>query len=828
MPAVPLPDQETRSDPTGEVRCTHCGTPFYPVGGRDQFCCAGCEFVYRLIHDKGLDKFYELRGGEKSTPIKSMVFRRRDWSWLSSATKEAEARAGGGAASAELEIQGISCIGCVWLVEHVMARAPGVLDARVHPALGVARLTWKPGALEAGAMAAELQSFGYLLGPAGVKARRGNGLALRVGLCGAFALNTMLFTLPRYLGMARDSDLAGLFGGLAAFFSCLAFITGGGYFMVRSWNGLRHGVLHIDLPISLGLIAAFVSSWAAWWLGAEGLLYFDFVSVFVFLMLVGRWLQEKAVEENKRFLLGSSPALSPVELSDGAQVTAADISAGQRYRLSPGDPVPVRSRLVSHSASLAMDWISGESDVRDVAAGQVIPSGAVNVGRAQVELTAMEPWATSVLASLLQTGSREAMRYRPLEKFIRRYTLAVVIIATLGLVAWWSSAGLASGLQVFIAVLVVSCPCASGVALPLLDELAVSGLRRFGVFVRDAAIWARLRGVRTIAFDKTGTLTEESLRLVDQSSLHALGERDRSALLRMISESWHPVCDCLRREMMALGNGGTKGAVEIDETPGNGITLKDGSTVWRLGRPGWAAPAQRDTGGDASAHCHFSRDGELIASFAFRESIRDDAVNEAKALRRSGLRLAILSGDRPERLAPVARRLDIPNDNCKGGMQPADKAAWIREHGPDETMMVGDGANDSLAFDVSRCCGTPAIDRGLLEKKADFYYLGRGLSGVRRLFEAGTRRDRVARRVILFAIIYNLAMVSVSLCGHMNPLVAAIVMPLSSLTSLGIVFEGMRARGGPRPKPRSPLPEAQIIVEPGGVVRECPPDPKTA
>jgi len=279
---------------------------------------------------------------------------------------------------------------------------------------------------------------------------------------------------------------------------------------------------------------------------------------------------------------------------------------------------------------------------------------------------------------------------------------------------------------------------------------------------------------------------------------------------------------------MALGNGGTKEAVEIDETPGNGITLKAGSTIWRLGRPGWAAPTHHDTGGDTSAHCHFSRDGELIASFAFRESIRDDAVNEAKALRRSGLRLVVLSGDRPERLAPVARRLDISNDDCKGGMQPADKATWIRENGPDETMMVGDGANDSLAFDVSRCCGTPAIDRGLLEKKADFYYLGRGLSGVRRLFEAGSRRDHVARRVILFAIIYNLAMIGVSLSGHMNPLVAAIVMPLSSLTSLGIVFAGMRARGGSRPKPTSPSPAPQIVVEPSGTMRECPPDPKTA
>lgn len=825
MSAAPPPPIETRPSTANEVPCVHCGTPFRPTGGRDQFCCAGCEFVYRLIHDRGLDRFYELRGDEKSTPIRSLVFRRRDWTWLIDAIKTAEA-AGGPTATAEVEIQGISCIGCVWLVEHVMARVPGLLNARVHPALGVAKLTWRSGNFDASALASELQSFGYLLGPVRKGRPRRDALALRVGLCGAFALNTMLFTLPRYLGMGDESGLSGLFEGLAAFFSCLAFIVGGSHFMARSWNGLRHRVLHIDLPISLGLIAAFVSSWASWLSGVQGLIYFDFVSVFVFLMLVGRWLQEKAVGANRRLLLESSPALSSLRLADGSPVAAADLAAGHQYRLAPGEPVPVRSRLTSGSASLAMDWISGESDVRDVMAGQVIPSGAVNVGRAEIPLCAMEPWGASVLASLLQTAPREAARYKPLEAFIRGYTLSVLIIAAIGFSAWWFWAGLGMGLHVFIAVLVVSCPCASGVALPLLDELVISGLRRFGVFVRDPTIWARLRSVRLIAFDKTGTLTEESLRLVSRAPLDAISGEDKTALLRMISESWHPVCDCLRRELLTAPNESPDTSGEVEETPGRGIALRTQACGWRLGRPGWASS---DTSGagpmDSTARCDFSRDGRLIASFQFQEHIREDAVEEALALRQMGLRLAILSGDRAARLRLVARRLDIAENNCRADLLPAEKADWIRRNGPDQIMMVGDGANDSLAFDVSRCCGTPAIDRGLLEKKADFYYLGQGLSGVRRLVDAGRQRDRIARRVILFAVTYNVMMVGISLCGYMNPLVAAIVMPLSSLSSLAIVFAGTRV---PRPPAPGDPPTAQILVERQGAIRECPPDSKTA
>lgn len=812
--------------------CRHCGTPFRPTGDHDGFCCAGCEFVFHLIRDKGLDRFYELRGRERSAPVKPLVFRRRDWSWVQDMVRKAESGVVGGAVvSTEMEVQGISCIGCVWLIERLMRRAPGVLEARVHPALGLARIRWQPGCFNAEALASELQSFGYLLGPTRAGGRPMGGLGLRLGLCCAFALNTMLFTMPRYLGMRPDFEFAGLFGWLAAAFSCLSFAVGGSHFISRSLNGLRRGVIHIDLPISLGLIAAFAGSWASWFLGRESLLYFDFVSVFVFLMLLGRWLQEKAIGENRRLLLSSNPALANLRLADGTPVSAADVSPDLEYLLSPGEPVPVRSRLVSESAALAMDWISGEADVRNVAVGQVVPSGAVNVGPSALHLRAMEAWVSSALASLLQVTPRDAVRYVPLERFIRGYTVAVLIVATIGMAWWcWSTGNMTIGLQVFISVLVVSCPCASGVALPLLDELAVSGLRRFGVFIRNSAIWARLRGIHTIAFDKTGTLTEENLQLSDTLPLLALEPEAREALLRMVSESWHPICDCLRRELLTRGGRPAAAAGEINETPGKGITLRAESAIWRLGRPGWAeggTPPSDTT--DSVTGCDLTRDGRVVASFRFQESIREDVAEEAEVLRRLGHRLVVLSGDRTERLRAVAGRLGMGNSDWKGEMTPEDKAAWIRENGPDDTMMVGDGANDSLAFDASRCCGTPVIDRGLLERKADFYYLGRGVSGVRLLIEMGHRRDRIARAVIGFATAYNLVMVAISLSGHMNPLVAAIVMPLSSLASLAIVVAGIGLPGRPQPPPAAILvPSAQNLVEGSAAMRECPRVPERA
>jgi len=382
---------------------------------------------------------------------------------------------------------------------------------------------------------------------------------------------------------------------------------------------------------------------------------------------------------------------------------------------------------------------------------------------------------------------------------------------------------------VALSVLVVSCPCAIGLALPLADEMAVAALRRDGVFVRENDLWARLGRVRKIIFDKTGTLTLESPVLANPETLEALGDDDRRALFAMVRDNPHPVSQCLYEALLLARSAGATGdgsppdlaAGGVFEEIGAGVGLRLAGDLWMLGRPGWRgvpggfeAPCEQNLeggvlsppsvaagsaagGGEKAdeaerAQTEFCRNGVVLARFRFADTVRADARVEIAALRAAGHEVFILSGDRQAKVDAMTREIGLPEDHGAGEVGPEGKADWVRRHDNKDTLMLGDGANDSLAFTCAHCRGTPMVHRGALESKADFYYLGRGIGGIRRLLAVDRIRARTQRWVLGFAIAYNLAAVGFAVAGHMSPLLAAGLMPASALISLAIVGLGMR------------------------------------
>ena len=757
------------------------------------FCCAGCEFVYGLILDHGLERFYDLRD-TAVLPVKSLVFQKRDYRWLA----DLAAAAQGTPARLTLELQGVSCIACVWLIERLYLRHAGAVSAGVNSALGQVTLRWLPGRCDLTDFARELQGFGYLLGPPGErKAQPQRAFAIRLGVCGAFALNAMLFSVPRYLGMQSTFPCASLFDRLALAFATLSFCVGGSYFFRRAWSGARRGVLHIDLPISAGLAAAYAGSILAWSRSAMNFAYFDFVSTFTFLMLAGRWLQQKAIERNRSRLLGMQADILNVTLAEGGRrLSAREIVPGVRYCIEPAQVAPVRSKLCSEAATLGLDWINGEPETRTTRCGQLVAAGSVNCTQTAITLEAIERWEDSLLNALLNEKPRERTAGAPGGNFIKWYVIAVLSLAVLGFCAW-ALAGrpLLMAWQVLISTLVVSCPCASGVALPLADELAASRLRRRGVFVREQGLWARLARVRKVLFDKTGTLTLETMELRDPGALAALSAPEKSILLALVQDNLHPSSCCLRELLMAARVRPAAMGTVREET-GSGIEASSVSSVppvlWRLGQPQWAAPHTADTAG--AEGCVFSRDGVAIAHFHFREQARPGARAEVDWLQNRGYAVSILSGDSADKVRAMAAQLGLPPGQCVGGMSPRAKQDFVRSLDADDTLMIGDGANDSLAFNESWCTGTPAIDRGLLQSKSDFYFVGRGLAGIRELLLVAAQRRATACCVIGFAIAYNVAAITVSMAGRMNPVLAAVLMPGSSVVALALVALGLRER----------------------------------
>ncbi|RYD31873.1 MAG: HAD family hydrolase [Verrucomicrobiaceae bacterium] len=651
---------------------------------------------------------------------------------------------------------------------------------------------------------------------------------MKLGLCGGMALNAMAFTLPRYAGMEASSDLAGIFEIIAAFSATVSLFAGGGYFIPRAWAALRLGRLHLDVPIALGITAAWLGSAAGWLLKAPGLLYFDFVAVFIFLMLLGRRLQEASVAANRQRLLRQDPSLQPVEIPDPGMdgwrpCPVRRLVYGQEFSVLPGAVVPVAARLSAPRALLGLDWISGEAEPVPYSAGAIIPSGAIHLGGQPLPLTACEPWDDSLLARLVKEDaaqSQDNAAARWLDKTLRLYLGIILATAFAGAAVWLAGgAGWTAATQVFISVLVVSCPCALGVAVPLAHELAVARLRAAGIFVRTPDLWRRLLRVSRIVFDKTGTLTLDTPRLLHPEVLTSLPKDAVRALATLVSESRHPVSAAMR-EALALQDlfhpAATVGGPENrpEEICGHGLRFPDSAGVlWELRRP-----SDRDSGShpemptpgnsqEASADTVLTRDGRLVAGFQFAETGRTDAAEVIAGFRKQGKSVFLLSGDRESKVRAMAESLGIPAHQALARRTPEAKGAWMRLHGRD-ALFIGDGANDTLAAKSACCSGTLAVDRTLLAESSDFYFLSRSLSPLRLLFSMARRRQAAVRRAFIFAVIYNLGALALALTGRMNPLLAAILMPLSSLATILIITATLNRRrkadrrgGSPKPLP---------------------------
>lgn len=765
--------------------CPHCGSRAEP-GSRDfPFCCTGCREVYALLDEEGLGRWYDLAGGQ-GVPVSGGGTRERSWAWLEPLLAETEK---GPICRLDLDVQGVHCAACVWLMNELYAREGGRGGITVNPALGKVRLTWERGHFDVARFLGAVERFGYRFGPSrkrGEETKR--SWPLRIGICAALTMNVMLFSASFYVGLApTDGELFELFTILTVVLSTAVVAIGGWPFFKSAYEGLRRGVLHLDLPIAAGILLAFGTSLVKVRDGRGDLAYFDTVDAFVTLMLVGRWLQERMLDRNRRLLLDEGGADGiHVRREEERRLTvikAPEVREGDRLVIAPGDLVPVDATLESDAAEISTDWINGESEPRLVAKGDAIPAGSFNASRQALRVTATKGFADSPLPELLRAGAGGGLRppYARLIEQISRVYVPVVLTLAAAALWWWWPAGPDKALDVTVAVLVVTCPCALGLATPLAAELALAHLRRQGVFVRAGDLLDRLLRVRKVLFDKTGTVTLGRLELADPAALERLEPVAREALAEMAFRSNHPASKCLAEELSRRGVPTSPDTVVV-EKPGLGLELVRGGVTWRLGRATWAAPRASVPDGAPV----LARDGEFVATFATRESMRPDAQAEIARLQQGGLEVWLVSGDAPEKVAAAAEALGVPREQALAAQRPEDKAAAVARLDHGNALFVGDGVNDSLAFAAATATGTPAVDRPVMPGKADFFLLGDGLGGIRSLFVTAKGLRRAAERTLLFALFYNVLAVAASFAGLMTPLRAALFMPLSTVTVLAL------------------------------------------
>jgi Cu2+-exporting ATPase len=741
--------------------------------------------VHTILTRAGLTRYYDLRRGPGLPPA-DLETRRIDHKWLDLIQEERERNHV--PTRIELDIQGIHCAACVWLIEELFRRHGGARTGTmsINPALGRIELRVSP-EFPLSDWVDSVEDLGYLLGPArSTGSRPSDDLLLRVGICAALAGNVMLFAAAIYLGL-REGPVYELLNQLSYAAGALAVLVGGSVFIGSALRAMRRRVLHLDVPIALGIVLAFAgSTWSFFFASGEAV-YIDTLTVFVALMLTGRWLQQRMLERNRAQLLADdgTESLLTREVKDGVVriVHCIGVKKGDQLLIAPGDLVPVELRTLDGAARCSLDWIDGESRPRRFDRGDPVPAGAFNIGERAFSGIAATDFAASSLVGLLgrdpASGGDGPLSTRWWSLLARYYVVGVITLAAAAVGYWWWQTGepLLS-IEVGTAVLVVTCPCAFGIAAPLAYELVLTQLRRAGIFVRVGDFLDRVRSMTRIVFDKTGTLTTGLLEVVNPDALEGLSDHQVRLLYNMAVRSAHPKSVAVRRALE--GHQAARFVeLEVEELTGRGLRAQDGNRQYRLGAPSWAATEATD-----DRDVVFSVDGRVIARLCTDEQLRAGAGAEIVKLRRDGYELAILSGDAPPRVTALGASLGMAADVCIGGQDPKQKAAYVREHDPARTLLIGDGLNDQVAMREAACSGTPAVNRPFMASRCDFYFVSPGLHPVAQVLRASSMLAQLVRRILAFAIAYNLVAVSLAMAGLMKPWVAAVLMPLSSLITL--------------------------------------------
>lgn len=804
--------------------CPHCNNVSPPDTPSAPYCCFGCQAAHSLLRDAGLERFYELRGAERLAAVSARGDgqARAPRLWL--APLRAQAEAGHGEiVRLGLDVQGLQCIACVWLLEKLFERQPGAVSLLVNPGIGRMELRYRRGSNPVEKFLDEAEALGYRAGPPRKTADAPlDDLLLRFGLSAALAMNAMIFAFSQYFGLSeQDGWLYRLFGIGGFLLATACVLLGGTVFFRSAFQALRRGVLHMDVPIALGIALSYLGS--AWsFLFAHGrAAYFDTLCIFITLMLLGRLLQRRLASHHRRILLSDDGVEGLLVRGLDANgelvlVPATAIAPAQTLLCAPGELLPVRGELLEDGASFSLSWINGESEPAAFKKGDAVPAGAHNQSRQAVRVRALEAFSASSLCELMVSSKAgpgdfdaEPSRQRDFWHLLSRfYVVTVLALAAIGYLIWLP-AGSLRALEITVAILVVTCPCALGVATPLAYELVQARLRRHGLFIRQASFLDRALRVRKVLFDKTGTLTVGELTLEAPAQLQAQSTELRGVLYQMVARSNHPVSRALLKTLLARKAESLPKldpTLAVTEEPGQGLVLRSEGHEYRLGRRSFALPT---SGGrtEKEGAVIFSCDGQVLARYSFSEDFCADALSEVTSLKAKGIEVWMLSGDTRRKVAESARRLGLPLRRTFGGLSPQEKARFVRavDAGHRDTLMIGDGVNDALAFAAAACAGTPAVDRPTLPERADFYFLGAGLGPITLALSLARRTRAVILRNLVLAGIYNVVVLSLCFSGAMTPLRCALAMPLSSILILLATVRSLRepSTGAAKTAPRA-------------------------
>ena len=714
--------------------------------------------------------------------------------------------AGPGLSHIDLAVEGVSCAGCMSKIERGLASIPDVTLARVNLTDRRVALEWREGALDPARFIDRLAELGYKAYPfqtvraEAIETEQAHFLLRCLGVAAFAAMNVMMLSVPVWSGNVTDMipEQRDFFHWLSALIALPAAAYSGQPFFISAFRALRARRTNMDVPISIGIVLALAMSLVETFHHAEHA-YFDAALMLITFLVAGRYL-DQSMRRRTRAVAGNLAALKAetatrfVGADEICEVPIAAVEAGDLVLLRPGERSAVDGVVIEGQSKIDQSLITGETMPAKAGPGTAIYAGTLNLaGALRVRVSAAaEATLLAEITRLLENAVQARSRYLQLaDRASRLYAPVVHTAAFLTMIGWVAfGASWHDAIVTAIAVLIITCPCALGLAIPAVQTIASGALFRAGVLLNSGDAIERLADVDRVVFDKTGTLTLPEL---DVANAGEIPQAVFALAGQLALGSHHPVAAAVARAAAAR-----KPLAGVEEVAGQGVRALVAGLEARLGRPSFCGAerlADDILSRDPEASVVAFRHGEACHVFAVRQQLRPDAAATIAALRRGGIEVEILSGDREPAVRHAAQSLGV--HEWRAGVTPADKISRIEElkERGFKVMMVGDGINDAPALASAHVSMSPVTATHLSQATADLVFLGDRLAPVVAAIDFSRKALRLMRQNLWLAAGYNLLAVPLAIAGLATPLVAAAAMSGSSVL---VILNALRARNGSR------------------------------
>lgn len=686
----------------------------------------------------------------------------------------------------EFVLPGVKCAGCIAKIENGLRPVAGVRSARVNFTSKRVSIDHSPNVTEE-VLRRAIVDLGFEAQTVSAAAPISDGaeskkLLRALAVAGFGTMNVMLLSVSVWAGASGPTR--DLFHWLSALIAMPTVAFAGQPFFRSAWGALRRGRTNMDVPISIGVTLATALSLFETIVGGPHT-YFDGAVSLLFFLLVGRYfdcaMRDRARDSVTILMRETAPGAT-IMLPDGATIwkRAGEIENGMRMLVAAGERLAADGVVEQGRSMVDRSLVTGETVPETLARGDIAVAGTLNLdGPLTVRVTAAGDQTTiaAIIRMMEAAGQSRSLYVRIADRAARLYAPAVHTLALLSFAGWMlAGAGWHQSLLIAVAVLIITCPCALGLAVPISQVVAASALMSRGILIKDGSALERLAEADCIRLDKTGTVTRGRLEPIGSLPLTSA---DKQTVLALARASRHPMSRALAAELEAEGV--TAAALEdLSELPGLGIEGRLQGVRVALGRPSWLGA---EAGKDATLQVAFLGEGASPKLLRFADQIRVDARETIECLTEMGLDPAILSGDRREAVLPVAEALDMP---ALAELMPVDKVNAIAalQAADRHVLMIGDGLNDGPALAAGHVSMAPASATDVGQSAADVIFLGDRLMPVAIAIRAARRTRSIVRQNFALAIGYNLLAVPLAICGRITPMIAAAAMSASSLLVL--------------------------------------------